>query len=338
MSAEFELRGYDGSVLRVVNAWSKVGRADSNDIVLPDPTVSRHHLNLYIKEGHLIAEDAGSQNGFLVNGKLVTQASALNPGDRLTVGSSEYVVQLPGAPEASRPADGQAAASNPLGFGAAVPIAAPSAPNRRVLLYGAVAVVLVAMFIANRDESKAPPGTAEPSPVAKEIPLNPQGFRPERQRAKSLSEIQSAARFVEGKRDYDNANYGRALLAFEESRTLNPENESAVSYIQLAEARLKAQIETLQLDAERSFNALQYSRAKGQAMLVLTILSEQVPGYGRRIAQENAVSPDTQRLPGQDETMLKIPCARTRYADLCEKALKVIKGARQQLGEEDTLR
>lgn len=46
-----------------------VGRAVENNIVIPDPTVSRRHIRLVITPDGVMAEDLGSTNGtFVVNG------------------------------------------------------------------------------------------------------------------------------------------------------------------------------------------------------------------------------------------------------------------------------
>ena len=46
-----------------------IGKANDNEYVVNDPSVSRHHAQLtYEEEGHWILEDLGSTNGTFVNG------------------------------------------------------------------------------------------------------------------------------------------------------------------------------------------------------------------------------------------------------------------------------
>jgi len=64
----------------------RVGRAGTNDLSLPDPTVSRHQCEIiFLDEDRLLVEDK-SGNGTSVNGKLVREAE-VEPGTRLEFGS-----------------------------------------------------------------------------------------------------------------------------------------------------------------------------------------------------------------------------------------------------------
>ena len=64
-----------------------IGKANDNEYVVNDPSVSRHHARLtYEKEGHWILEDLGSTNGTFVNGiqiarKQVTSKDVIKLGD-----------------------------------------------------------------------------------------------------------------------------------------------------------------------------------------------------------------------------------------------------------------
>lgn len=64
-----------------------IGKANDNEYVVNDPSVSRHHARLtYEEEGHWILEDLGSTNGTFVNGiqiarKQVTSKDVIKLGD-----------------------------------------------------------------------------------------------------------------------------------------------------------------------------------------------------------------------------------------------------------------
>jgi hypothetical protein len=71
-----------------------VGRAADNDLVLPDPEVSRHHARLFLHGTTWRVVDLGSTNGTRVNGERVRQA-VFTAGDtidfagvRMTVASA----------------------------------------------------------------------------------------------------------------------------------------------------------------------------------------------------------------------------------------------------------
>src|SRR5436190_5435891 len=75
---EFELRGGANSIGRV-----------GADVLLPDPTVSRHHATLTLAEDGAWIEDVGSTNGTYLNGAPVTPGnrSPIRDGDTLKLGS-----------------------------------------------------------------------------------------------------------------------------------------------------------------------------------------------------------------------------------------------------------
>jgi predicted component of type VI protein secretion system len=65
-----------------------LGRDITNDIVINDPEVSRHHLRLTRGAGGFTVEDLGSTNGTFVNGQRLTGARPLRPGDMLGLGET----------------------------------------------------------------------------------------------------------------------------------------------------------------------------------------------------------------------------------------------------------
>jgi hypothetical protein len=79
---------FDGSALTI-------GRAADNDIVLPDPRVSRHHARVTGRRGTIVYTDLGSTNGSRVNGVAVGEL-VLGAGDRIQLGDSLIVVEVAG--------------------------------------------------------------------------------------------------------------------------------------------------------------------------------------------------------------------------------------------------
>ncbi len=63
-----------------------IGRHSTNDIPLPDRTVSKRHAVIGRVRGQAVVKDLDSRNGTLVNGQKVEKA-ILSCGDRLKVGS-----------------------------------------------------------------------------------------------------------------------------------------------------------------------------------------------------------------------------------------------------------
>jgi pSer/pThr/pTyr-binding forkhead associated (FHA) protein len=78
-----ELRGRRLPItLAVVN----VGRADYNDIVIQDPSVSTTHAKLQLRDDVWVLTDLGSTNGTFVEGEAVTGDTALTPGATIRFG------------------------------------------------------------------------------------------------------------------------------------------------------------------------------------------------------------------------------------------------------------
>ncbi len=75
--------------------WT-IGRSKSNDIVLPDRTISRKHAMLQITDTNdVYCIDLGSRNGLFVNGERITLPVCLHDGDRLLIGKTELEFQVP---------------------------------------------------------------------------------------------------------------------------------------------------------------------------------------------------------------------------------------------------
>lgn len=75
-----------------VQGATRVGRSRESDIFLVDPSVSRNHALLDVRDGHLIVRDAGSTNGTFVNGERV-QLRTLHLGDLVAFGKTEMTVE-----------------------------------------------------------------------------------------------------------------------------------------------------------------------------------------------------------------------------------------------------
>jgi pSer/pThr/pTyr-binding forkhead associated (FHA) protein len=68
----------------------RLGRAADNDVVVRDPTVSRHHAELLGDPAHgYEIVDRGSRNGTFVNGRRVERAP-VRPSDRIGIGYHEF--------------------------------------------------------------------------------------------------------------------------------------------------------------------------------------------------------------------------------------------------------
>jgi pSer/pThr/pTyr-binding forkhead associated (FHA) protein len=80
-----------GQRLQVRTPVANVGRADYNDLVLPDPSVSTSHAKLQRREGVWVLVDLDSTNGSFVDGERVQGESPLAPGALVRFGDVELV-------------------------------------------------------------------------------------------------------------------------------------------------------------------------------------------------------------------------------------------------------
>jgi len=86
---------------------TNLGRDITNDIVINDREVSRHHLRFTRGADGYTIEDLGSTNGTFVNGKRVSGATALKNGDMVGLGETVTLQFEAGRPGASVPPPAQ---------------------------------------------------------------------------------------------------------------------------------------------------------------------------------------------------------------------------------------
>ncbi len=67
-----------------------IGRGAEAEVCLDDRWVSRRHCQIDEVDGQLVVRDLGSKHGTLLNDRPIRE-SVLMPGDRLTVGLSEFL-------------------------------------------------------------------------------------------------------------------------------------------------------------------------------------------------------------------------------------------------------
>ena len=85
-----------------------IGRSEDNDIVVDDPTVSRHHARITHQDGKYTIEDLGSTSGTRVAGKEVSMAQIAS-GETVKLGNTEVGFNLGVNPAKPAPAQSPAA-------------------------------------------------------------------------------------------------------------------------------------------------------------------------------------------------------------------------------------
>lgn len=98
-----------------------IGRAEYNDIVLSDESVSSQHAKLTRREGIWILTDLGSTNGTLVDGERIEEDTPLAPGNFVRFGDVQLVFE---------PTDDNAAVNAPKATRAIQAIKLPPTPPK----------------------------------------------------------------------------------------------------------------------------------------------------------------------------------------------------------------
>ena len=142
-----------GKAFELREGRNTLGRAEGNDIILPDGSISSNHAEIFVEGEHLTVRDLGSTNGTRRNEEKVMEA-VLHDNDELWFGTLSLRVEIipPKPPPKSgiRVEEIGAAVSPPpdkmsSGFHK-VPAAKRQWPPAIVFVIGALAVVLLILL------------------------------------------------------------------------------------------------------------------------------------------------------------------------------------------------
>ncbi len=143
-----------GRIFELQRGESTIGRSKQCTVTLNDDMASRTHATVRVTDIVEVA-DAGSTNGVIVNGEQISGIRRLRPGDRVTIGDTEIVVELLGGKhEAVDFADNTVEFNRPPRIDrpfAPVKIGLPSpldaAPKQRLPLIAAIVPVIMAVVM-----------------------------------------------------------------------------------------------------------------------------------------------------------------------------------------------
>ncbi len=117
----------------------RVGRMPENDLVIDNLGVSRFHARLLLDERRVFLEDAGSENGCLVNGERIAGRREIAPGDRIAIGKHELRVRSASPADESRRKPGRrksdafdGARTYLVGMNEGAPPVASAAPGKEI--------------------------------------------------------------------------------------------------------------------------------------------------------------------------------------------------------------
>ncbi len=84
----------NGRSYRFHQVVTTIGRMNGNDLIVSGHTVSRKHARLWFDTGRWFLQDLESNNGTLINGKRILQATLLNDGDVINFGDEVIVFNV----------------------------------------------------------------------------------------------------------------------------------------------------------------------------------------------------------------------------------------------------
>jgi pSer/pThr/pTyr-binding forkhead associated (FHA) protein len=85
--------GSKGTRLVVKTPVANIGRAEYNDLILPDESVSTSHAKLQRREGVWVLIDLGSTNGTFVDGERISAETPIAPGALVRFGDVQLVFE-----------------------------------------------------------------------------------------------------------------------------------------------------------------------------------------------------------------------------------------------------
>jgi pSer/pThr/pTyr-binding forkhead associated (FHA) protein len=84
----------DAGVFSLPTGTSTVGRSADATMRIDSREISRIHAAVTVTDREVIVEDRNSANGTAVNGRVITEPTALAPGDRVSFADFEFRVEL----------------------------------------------------------------------------------------------------------------------------------------------------------------------------------------------------------------------------------------------------
>ena len=155
--------GLMGQRLPVKTPVVNLGRADYNDIVLPDPSISTSHAKLQRREGVWVLVDLDSTNGTFVEGERVQGEAPLGPGAMVRLGDVQLLFEPADERQGVLRGGGTQVLRTP--HSSAPPLSAPPAP----------APPFAPPASPARPAPPPPAAPARPAPAAPARPAAPPG-------------------------------------------------------------------------------------------------------------------------------------------------------------------
>jgi len=143
-----------------------IGRSSENDLAIPDSRLSREHLKIERLDDVYMANDVGSSNGTLFNGRSLTEAVAIKDKDEFDLGGGLLLTALLTESKADEPEPAAVPVSPKPAAAAAASTSGSSISPMIFLLVPTVGIVLLlavgGIFLLLRDTGKTVAGGDDP--------------------------------------------------------------------------------------------------------------------------------------------------------------------------------
>jgi pSer/pThr/pTyr-binding forkhead associated (FHA) protein len=80
---------YEAYLRKIEGALLSVGRAAHNTIIMPDPGIAEHQLDIFYSQGLLWVEDKGDDQVVLLDGSPVSGTRSMRPGACIELGPAQ---------------------------------------------------------------------------------------------------------------------------------------------------------------------------------------------------------------------------------------------------------
>lgn len=298
-----------GAIFQLLPPKVNIGRSPENHIIISDPKSSRQHVSLHILQDKIVLEDLSAQKSALVNGRQGHQLELRNGdtiqiGDTRLVFHAELLPAMPTsaqlqvvkpnsqypmtAPQNTASQYNSNVNSNSQTFnnsqfgGAPSPNSAympPPNANSSKIRFWIIAGVLISAVLYIALDSGPKRKESAPANVEKEIISNTQRNEDELQKlmkTRKFENLEEQTRYreankhyVEGFRDYNNGQYGRAIRSFETALAIDPKHKLAERYRQYAYKAREDMYLAKTEEAKQYYQKQMYSRCSSSAEKVM---------------------------------------------------------------------
>lgn len=233
-----------GSVRMMNLSQFTIGRSsDCEFVITNDPKCSRRHALVMTDGVQCFIQSLNENNPISVNSQEAEKARLVD-GDVVTIGETQIQFNVTSFPavQAPHPSYAQVAPrSSPPRTGRSSSRKAQGSGNKRLLIYGGLALVVAWVFLDSPKKKKELELRTEQQIQADIEAANKLKDISDQQAMKrldgSLTSQQAQENYVRGFRDYKKGQYERALVSFQACLALNPEHVLCNRYLRLAQRR-----------------------------------------------------------------------------------------------------